>query len=170
MNASSGGQRTENGHPEKWHYNIILCHTPCMTGIWHYNILLYHTAYILKNGTIIYICHKRYMTGTKSLSSDDLSVPKIWHYNIYVSHCVLRYAVAALARRLMSEKWVKQYQIIQITHNLWKSCGKVGNVVGICGRRKGERTVFLQFFYGFLRCSMSPVASLWFSSGFSPWK
>ena len=70
------------------------------------------------------------MTGTKSLSSYEHSVPKIWHYNIYMSHCVLRYAVAALERRLMDEKWVKQYQIIQIFNNLWEKCGKRGNVRG----------------------------------------
>lgn len=70
------------------------------------------------------------MTGTKSLSSHEHSVPKIWHYNIYMSHCVLRYAVAALERRLMDEKWVKQYQIIQIFNNLWEKCGKRGNVRG----------------------------------------
>ena len=101
-----------------------------MTEIWHYNIYRCHTAYILKSGTIIYICHKRCMTGTKSLSSHEHSVPKIWHYNIYMSHCVLRYAVAALERRLIDEKWVKQYQIIQIFNNLWEKCGKQGNVRG----------------------------------------
>ena len=47
------------------------------------------------------------MAGTKSLRSYEQSVPKIWHYNIYVSHCVLQYANAALAHRLMSEKWIK---------------------------------------------------------------
>lgn len=123
-----------------------------MTEIWHYNIYRCHTAYVLKSGTIIYICHKRRMTGTKSLSSYDHSVPKIWHYNIYMSHCVLRYAVAALERRLMDKKWVKQYQIIQIFNNLWENCGKRGNARGWMGVDEENGEQFSRVSFGFLSC------------------
>lgn len=109
------------------------------------------------------------MTDIKSLSSYEHSVPKIWHYNIYMSHCVLRYAVAALERRLMDEKWVKQYQIIQIFNNLWEKCGKRGNVRGgvVWMKRKKNSSLWISlWFFLSLVFSLFSLSRI-FLSGFS---